>query len=220
MKKEVEGSNLTKIINEIRGILNDNYFHVNIKLNEKFIGGIEWAVYYKNLKKDDYYSARNRPLLTSKQNAIADIYILRDIFGKLQDKIIDEKCFDLFIDNQKIYYLFREVKEIASLAILNIFTIYTLVNIITGLISRNALVSCINLAVCIVVGIFLLATNKKLSSLINNKRQISQDILLKALIRGKGLSFVKEIRNELYKEGVYKYGTNKKTGKTFDKSIQ
>ena len=219
MKKEVEGSNLTKIINEIRGILNDNYFHVNIKLNEKFIGGIEWAVYYKNLKKDDYYSARNRPLLTSKQNAIADIYILRDIFGKLQDKIIDEKGFDLFIDNQKIYYLFREVKEIASLAILNIFTIYTLVNIITGLLSRNILVSCINLAVCIVVGIFMLAINKRLNNLINNKRQISQDILLKIFIKGKGLSFIKEIRNELYKEGIYKYGTNKKTGKTFSKSV-
>ena len=78
MEQDIEeNSNLVKIVNEVKGILNEDYFHVNIKLNG---GGIEWAVYYKNLKKDDFYSGKNKPLLTSRKNTIADIYILKDIF--------------------------------------------------------------------------------------------------------------------------------------------
>ena len=220
MKKEkVEESQTANIAKEIKGILDDNYFYINIRLNEMFRGGIEWSVYYKNVNSKLYFSNKNKPLLTSKYNTIADIYILRDIFQKLQGRIISEEGFGFFENNRTIYCLFREMKEISSLKIVNIFTMYTLVNITTGLISRNVLVSCINLAVCIVAGIFVLYSNKKLNDLVKNTTKESQDILLKNLIRGKGLNFVKEIRNELYKEGVYKYGFNKKTRKAFNKSV-
>ena len=63
------------MIKEIKGILDEDYFHINVTLNDKFRGGIEWAVYYKNLPTDDYFSEKNKPLLTSRRNTIADIYI-------------------------------------------------------------------------------------------------------------------------------------------------
>ena len=218
-KKKVEENKAIDIKAEIKGILDDNYFHINIRPNELFRGGIEWTVYYKNVNAEVFFSDKNKPLLTSRHNTIADIYILRDIFRELQDQIIEEEGFEFFRDNRKIYYLMWEIKERASLGMLNIFTIYVFVNLATVLIKSNIAVSFINLIACIGVAIFFLHKNKKLNKLLDNAEKETQDILLKVLIRGKGLGFVKEIRNRLKEEGVYKYGTNKKTGKTFKQSI-
>lgn len=218
-KKKVEENKTIDLREEIKGILDDNYFHVNIRPNEMLKGGIEWTVYYKNVNAEVFFSDKNKPLLTSRHNTIADIYILRDIFRELQDQIIEEEGFEFFRDNRKIYYLMWEIKERASLGMLNIFTIYVFVNLATVLIKSNIAVSFINLIACIGVAIFFLHKNKKLNKLLDNAEKEAQDILLKVLIRGKGLGFVKEIRNRLKEEGVYKYGTNKKTGKTFKQSI-
>lgn len=218
-KKKVEENKTIDLREEIKGILDDNYFHVNIRPNEMLKGGIEWTVYYKNVNAEVFFSDKNKPLLTSRHNTIADIYILRDIFRELQDQIIEEEGFEFFRDNRKIYYLMWEIKERASLGMLNIFTIYVFVNLATVLIKSNIAVSFINLIACIGVAIFFLHKNKKLNKLLDNAEKETQDILLKVLIRGKGLGFVKEIRNRLKEEGVYKYGTNKKTGKTFKQSI-
>ena len=218
-KKKVEENKAIDIKEEIKGILDDNYFHINIRPNELFRGGIEWTVYYKNVNAEVFFSDKNKPLLTSRHNTIADIYILRDIFRELQDQIIEEEGFEFFRDNRKIYYLMWEIKERASLGMLNIFTIYVFVNLATVLIKSNIAVSFINLIACIGVAIFFQHKNKKLNKLLDNAEKETQDILLKVLIRGKGLGFVKEIRNRLKEEGVYKYGTNKKTGKTFKQSI-
>lgn len=218
-KKKVEENKAIDIKEEIKGILDDNYFHINIRPNELFRGGIEWTVYYKNVNAEVFFSDKNKPLLTSRHNTIADIYILRDIFRELQDQIIEEEGFEFFRDNRKIYYLMWEIKERASLGMLNIFTIYVFVNLATVLIKSNIVVSFINLIACIGVAIFFQHKNKKLNKLLDNAEKETQDILLKVLIRGKGLGFVKEIRNRLKEEGVYKYGTNKKTGKTFKQSI-
>ena len=218
-KKKVEENKTIDLREEIKGILDDNYFHVNIRPNEMLKGGIEWTVYYKNVNAEVFFSDKNKPLLTSRYNTIADIYILRDIFRELQDQIIEEEGFEFFRDNRKIYYLMWEIKERASLGMLNIFTIYVFVNLATVLIKSNIAVSFINLIACIGVAIFFQHKNKKLNKLLDNAEKETQDILLKVLIRGKGLGFVKEIRNRLKEEGVYKYGTNKKTGKTFKQSI-
>lgn len=218
-KKKVEENKTIDLREEIKGILDDNYFHVNIRPNEMLKGGIEWTVYYKNVNSKTVFSDKNKPLLTSRYNTIADIYILRDIFRELQDQIIEEEGFEFFRDNRKIYYLMWEIKERASLGMLNIFTIYVFVNLATVLIKSNIAVSFINLIACIGVAIFFLHKNKKLNKLLDNAEKETQDILLKVLIRGKGLGFVKEIRNRLKEEGVYKYGTNKKARKETKQSI-
>lgn len=216
-KKEVkEEDNLTKIVKEIEGILDRNYFHTNIKITGD---KVEWAVYYRNVNTDVYYSDKNRPLLTSRKNTIADIYILRDIFQGLQSEIIVEEGYSFFLESKKIYFLISEIKEMSSLGMLNIFTIYVFVNLAIVLIKSNIVVSFINLITCIGVAIFFLQKNKKLNKLVDNAKEESKDILLKVLIRGKGLGFVKEIRNRLKEEGVYKYGTNKKTRETSNESV-
>lgn len=218
-KKKVEENKTIDLREEIKGILDDNYFHVNIRPNEMLKGGIEWTVYYKNVNSKTVFSDKNKPLLTSRYNTIADIYILRDIFRELQDQIIEEEGFDFFRDNKKIYYLIWGIKERAGLAMLDIFTLYIFIDLVTTLIEDNAVVGFVNLIACIGGAIFFLYKNKKLNKLLDNAEKETQDILLKVLIRGKGLGFVKEIRNRLKEEGVYKYGTNKKTGKTFKQSI-
>lgn len=208
-----ENSNLVKIVNEVKGILNEDYFHVNIKLNG---GGIEWAVYYKNLKKDDFYSGENKPLLTSRKNTIADIYILKDIFDELKKNTKKEAGYDFFNDGFTIYLTISEIKERASLDMLNIFTIYVLTNIIIILISNSFLASSLNMIICVLVAIYYVYRNKKLDKLVDKARNIEENILLKNIIKGKGLSFVKEIRKELHNKGVYKYGINEKARKTIE----
>ena len=214
MKKEVKEGNLTKIIDEISGILDENYFHVNVKLNEKFIGGIEWVVYYKNLKRDDCYSDKNRPLLSSRKNTIADIYILKDIFNELKLETEKEAGYDFFNDVFTIYLIISEIKEKASLGMLNIFTIYVLANIIIISIANSILVSLINMIICVLVAIYYVYKNRKLDKLVVKAENIVKNTLLKNIIKGKGLGFVKEIRRKLHNKGVYKYGINEKTGKT------
>ena len=210
-KKKVEEDNLTKMINEIEGILDREYFHMNIKITEE--QKIEWVVYYRNLNTKIYFSNKNKPLLTSSKNTIADIYTLRDIFQELQDQIIEEEGYAFFKDKFNIYYLILEIKERATLGMLDIFTTYVLVNLVTNLITNNLVVSFINLIACIGIAIFIYYKSKKLNKLIDNAEKIENKILLKNLIKGKGLGFVKEIRRELHNKGVYKYGINKKTGK-------
>ena len=218
-EKEIEENKTTKMIKEIKGILDEDYFHINVKLNEKFRGGIEWAVYYKNLYTDDYFSEKNKSLLTSRRNTIADIYILKDIFEKLKQETVEEAGFEFFRDNKRILNFMKEIKETSSIGMINIFTIYTFVNIVIILITNNFIVAFINLFLCILVNIYLSFKNKKMNKLLNEAEDVKEKILLKNIIKGQGFEFVKKIRKELHNKGVYKYGINEKTRKTTNKSI-
>ena len=212
MKKKEEESNLTKMIKEIQGILDTDYFHVNIRITET--QKIEWAVYYENLTTDDYNSEKNRPLLTSTKNTLPDIYILKDIIEKLKEETIEEVGFEFFRDNKKIYWLNKEIKEMSFLGMLNIFTIYVFVNIVIVLIANNFIISSINFVLCILGAIYIIFKNKKMDKLLDEAEEVKEKILLKNLIKGQGFGFVKKIRKELHNKGVYKYGLNEKTRKT------
>lgn len=216
MKKNIKENKTTKMIDEISGILDNDYFCINVTQNENFRYGIEWTVYYKNLKTDDYYSDRNKPILTSRKNTIADIYILKDILEKLKKETIEDVGFDFFSDNMKIYYLIKEVKDILSLGMLDIFTIYTIANIVIVLIANNFIISIINFVLCILGAIYFIFKKKKTDKLLDEAEEIKKKILLKNLIKGQGLEFVRKIRKELHNRGVYKYGTNKETRKTIE----
>ena len=217
MKEKVkEENNLTKMINEIQGILDKDYFHVNIRITET--QKIEWAIYYKNLTTDNY-SDKNRPLLTSRKNTIADIYILKDIFKKLKQETVEEAGFEFFRDNKKLYWLIKGIKEISTLGMLNIFTIYTFVNIGIIVLANNFIVSTINTFLCILIGIYFTFKNKKMNKLLDEAEEVKEKILLKNLIKGQSFEFVKKIRKELHNRGVYKYGINEETRKTTNKSI-
>lgn len=212
MKIKEEESNLTKMIKEIQEILDTDYFHINIRITET--QKIEWAVYYKNLKTDDYYSDKNKPLLTSRRNTIADIYILKDIFEKLKQETVEETGFEFFRDNKKIYWLIKAIKESSSLGMLDILTVYALVNVVIVTIAKNFIISSLNLSVCILAIIFFIIKNKKMNRLLDETEKLKEKILLKNLIKGQGLCFVKKLRKELHNKGVYKYGLNEKTRKT------
>ena len=210
-KKKVEEDKTINMINEIRGILDDNYFHICVSFNKKFRNNIEWAVYYKNLNQDDYFSNKNKPLLSSSKNTIADIYILKDIFDKQQQK--EKEDFGLFMDNMKIHTLVREVKERASLGMINIFTVYVLVCMIINSIANKVVSSFLGLLVCILISIYFLHTNKKLNKLVDTVQKVNEKVLLKNLIKGKGIVFLNELKKELREKGVYTYAINKETRK-------
>lgn len=211
-KKKVEEDKTTNIINEIRGILDDNYFHTCVSFNKKFRNNIEWKVYYKNLNQDDYFLNKNKPLLSSSKNTIADIYILKDIFDKQQQK--EKEDFGLFMDNMKIYTLIRDMEERASLGMINIFTVYVLFCMIITFITNKVVSSFLGLLVCILISIYFLRTNKKLNKLVDTVQKVNEKVLLKNLIKGKGYMFLNELKKELSEKGVYAYAINKKTRKT------
>ena len=218
MKKEVEEeNNLTTMINEINRILEEDYFHVNIRITEE--QKVEWTVYYKNLKENEYFSGRNKPLLTSRKNTIADIYILKAIFEELKQNTKKENGYEFFKDNFKIYFSINEIRERASLGMLAIFSIYVFANMAIIFILNNYIASFYNAIVCFLACMYYIHENKKINKLVDKAENVKEEVILKNIIKGKGLSFVKELRNELHNKGVYKYGINEKAGEKINKSI-
>ena len=81
--KNKDKNKVTDRIKELHSILDNNYFHIHTSIQDD---KVEWSVYYMNLSKKEYYSEENKPLLTSKNNAISDIYELRDRFERAKEK--------------------------------------------------------------------------------------------------------------------------------------
>lgn len=101
MRKNKKIDEITKQINELQNILDNNYFHVNTKITEE--NKIEWTVYYCNLKSSDYYSGENKPLLTSRKNTVHDIYRLKEEFEKLKNYEEIKNTSEIFHDSFTLY---------------------------------------------------------------------------------------------------------------------
>ena len=216
MKKEVKKEDeTTKQINQLHNILDKNYFHVCVSLTEG--NNIEWTVFYNNLDEEDYISSKNKPLLTSKRNTVADIYRLKNKFEELKKKQRGLHCLELFHDCFNIHQLGYQIKEEAHLGMTNIFLIYTTLNIFTINFANKTIASILNLILCISMAIYYYRKIDKLYKLLDNQDNITEEIILRNIIKRKGLNFVKELRHEMYRNELPK--REKQTKKTTTKNI-
>lgn len=198
-KKQNENLIQEKLIQELHKILDNNYFHINTKIKNNTV---EWSVFYKNLPTQFYYSNKNKPLLTSSKNTIADIYFLRDIFDDIKAKEINQNISLLYEDEFKYYSAISEIKLEGSSGMLNIFVIYALLNIILIEFNINVFTGFLNLCVCIFISFYFNYKDKKMSKLLEKSTNENIDILLKNNMKNKGLFIYNKLKNELFKNKI------------------
>lgn len=185
-------------IEELNSILDSNYFHVCTSIQGD---KVEWSIYYKNLNEKEYYSDENKPLLTSKENTISDIYELRDRFERAKEKEFIENKYIVFRDSFKIYSAMNEIKYKGIDGMLNIFTFYELVTLIISISLDNAIYSIINLFICILGTIYLIYQQKSIKKLMDKKIEETREFIIRNIIKNKGLEFIERIReNEMHRD--------------------
>lgn len=189
--KNKDKNKVTDKIKELHSVLDNNYFHIHTSIQDD---KVEWSVYYMNLSKKEYYSEENKPLLTSKNNAISDIYELRDRFERAKEKEFIDNKYIVFRDGFEIYSAMSEIKYEGLNGMLNIFTFYALVTLIISMSLDNLIYSIINLCACILGAIYLTYQQKSIEKLMDKKIEETREFILRKIIQNKGLEFVERIR--------------------------
>lgn len=184
---------MIETVKELHSILDNNYFHVSTSIQGDKVA---WKVYYKNLNKKEYYSDNNKPLLTSKNNTISDIYELRDRFERAKEKEFIDNKYIVFRDGFEIYSAMSEIKYKGLTGMLNIFTFYALVNLIVSALLDNVIYSIINLCACILGAIYITYQQKSIEKLMDKKVEETREFILRKIIQNKGLEFVERIRKK------------------------
>lgn len=196
IKKKTKNTALDSV-KELHSILDNNYFHVYTSIQED---KVEWSIYYKNLSEKEYYSNNNKPLLTSKDNTISDIYTLRDRFERAKEKEFMENKYIVFRDGFEIYSAMSEIKYKGLTGMLNIFTFYALATLIISISLDNVIYSIINLCICILGEIYLTYQQKSIEKLMDKKVEETREFILRNIIKNKGLEFVEMIRKNIEEE--------------------
>lgn len=195
MKKKREEDKVSKQIHELMNILDSNYFHTCIIADDKEI--IEWKIYYKNLSNEIYYSDKNQAILSSNKNNVEDIYKLKSRFEELKEKEFKDNIGEFAKDHFDIYFAFLGIKEKTMDLALNIFLIYSLFNIFINVRSEDLINTILNFSICILIAIYIIISNKKLNRSKDKADSKIQEILLKNIIKRKGLDFVEELKEKM-----------------------
>lgn len=197
MKNKGKKNNSTnERIEKIRNILDPNYFHVHIEINHKYIGGISWSIYYKNLPTQMYYSNKNKPLLTSEKNTIEDIYKLKDKFEYEKEQVIEKNFteitkiqLNLFFSMQRIKYQFIELMTYILFVILA-------TNISNLIFFDNQNFAILITSLTIVISILMIIKQRTISNLISTIQKEIREEYIKDKIRREGIYFIKRLKNE------------------------
>lgn len=195
MKKKKEEDKTSKQIHEPMNILDSNYFHTCIIADDKEI--IEWKIYYKNLSNEIYYSDKNQAILSSNKNNVEDIYKLKSRFEELKEKEFKDNIGEFAKDHFDIYFAFLDINEKTMDLALNIFLIYSLFNIFINVRSEDLINTILNFSICILIAIYIIISNKKLNKSKDKADSKIQEILLKNIIKRKGLDFVEELKEKM-----------------------
>ena len=91
------------------------------------------------------------------------------------------------------------MRSAGILGVSNVFTIFLMLNAIAVIIDESIVYSILNLIASILVLIYYICKNRQMSKLLDEGTKKSKEILLKSIIKRKGLNFVKELKNEIYR---------------------
>lgn len=177
---------------KIMSILDRDYFHIctEVKQNEE----IKWIIYYKNLPSKAYYSEKNKPLLTSENNTISDIYKLKNKFESEkkieQMKSLNEVIPLLSFFNKTIIEINRKFSNfsiivlliILGLSLTSMFFLHN-IELSLGILLVISTVSILNM-----YSIRILENQRKIF------RKKLEEIYLKEKIKRQGFYFLEKIK--------------------------
>lgn len=200
MKKNKRNKQLNateKRVKELHSILDKNYFHICTSINSKYVDGVSWKVYYKNLPKQQYYSRKNRELLSSDKNTIEDIYKLKNKFEKEKAKIIKENAYEYsHISHSVFNTMYVNKKEfIKNFEILMfLILIASVVNLFTFKCLEFSILSTLYIGIIAILGSYILEQIDKLREKVIHE---IQDNYVRERIRRQGLYFVKRLNDDI-----------------------
>ncbi len=188
----MKNNNIKESIKDIKSILDREYFHTCTEVHEN--GVISWQVYYKNLPAKAYYSNKNKPLLTSKENSTADIYKLRDKFEKEKDielmKVLKE-LIPLGSEVNKSMVCFEKNLSIYAEIVLVVAVIISFINL---LLIHNIILSVTMLIAIVILGLSSVHFQKQNERQRRETNKRINEIYLKQKIKNQGFYFVDRIR--------------------------
>ena len=177
--------------NEITSILDREYFHTSVAIKNNYL---KWSVYYKNLPERTYYSYKNKPLLTSDENDISDIYRLKEKFETEKDKEDVEGLYDFLnvavpadIGLKKIQYLLNMLFMNTSITLL-------ICAICNAIFMHNVLFSILYLLATIIICFSYSKLSEKARKEIKKTNKKMREKYIKNKIRKQGLYFVERIK--------------------------
>lgn len=188
----MKNNNIKESIKDIKSILDRDYFHTCIEVKEN--GVISWQIFYKNLPSKAYYSNKNKPLLTSKENSISDIYKLRDKFEKEKEKELMKALKEIIPLGSEISKFMRNIqRNLTKYAIIVLLVLIgiTYVNILH---IHNIILSVVMLISVITLGLFSVHFQKQNEKEIKETNKRINEIYVKQKIRNQGFYFVERIR--------------------------
>lgn len=188
MKDKNKYSNETK---EIEDILDKEYFHTMIEFDRK--GNVYWAIFYKNLPKKVYFSKNNKPLLTSKENGISDIYKLRDKFEYEKSKEYMKNISEMIKISSKTNKGFENLTSLFSMyysIVMFLILIILLINIKLNNFTTSICMLCFTL----ISGVSGIVIREKMAREIEKTNKKIKEQFVKDKIFKMGLYFVEKIK--------------------------
>lgn len=181
-----------KKIKEIRKILDSKYFHVctEIKENDEIL----WSIFYSNLPTEVYFSYKNKPLLTSKENTISDIYKLKNKFESEKKKILAKNAREYTLLRYLIFNSMLEVKKKFAETMLDIILGIVLVVIINMLFLQDITISIVFCILTTFIAILTVIKDKTIEKLIQEKQKDVKEIYIREKIGKEGLYFVERLK--------------------------
>lgn len=187
----------------IRNILDKNYFHVSTTYDGKD-NKEQWTVFYKNLPENVYFSNNNKAVLNSKDNTIEDVYALDRSFRKAKQKEINKNFFELANIIRTISNLYMEVKEIYMDTFYFFAIAIAILTVLNAFINGSSLVSTSNFLIFSTYSILLLVGLKKLKHKFDEAANEIIEKTIKEKIKRRGLFFIKEIKSNFEVESEVK----------------
>jgi len=193
-KKDVDPK--IKKMKELHSILDRNYFHVTVGFDEKYIEGVKWKVYYSNLPTQQYYSNKNKELLSSDENTIEDIYKLKSKFEKEKAKIINENAYEYAHISNTVFYSMYETKKKFIDIITDLMILMTFANIVNLFIFESLEFSMFSM---LYIAILTILSSYKLEQINKIRKKGIHDVqenYIRERIRRQGLYFMKRLKDE------------------------
>lgn len=196
-KKNAKLDKTTKRMRELHNILDKNYFHVYTSINRKYVGEIQWKVYYSNLPTQLYYSNKNKELLSSDRNSIEDIYKLKNKFEKEKKKIINENTHEYVrVSNEVFCGMYEAKKKFVDFTTISMLLLL-LANIVNLFTFENLAFSIFSLIYSVTQGILSTYKLQQIDKIKERTIHRMHENYTREKIRRQGLYFVKRLKDDV-----------------------
>ena len=177
---------------ELNHILDSHYFHISTEY--KLDKSIKWAIYYKNLPTNLYFSEKNKALLTSEENCIKDIYKLREVFNREKKVEMSKHIPEYLKLSMNIFKQTQNIKMKFTETLLDILLICLIVSLINLIFIRDIKIGLLNMFLTCFIFILGTIKLKKIDEQLEKDKKEFEENFFREKIKKQGLFFVERLK--------------------------